>query len=128
VADIDWFKSVNDRFGHHGGDRILQAFSTIAQGELRSIDFIGRYGGDEFLLVLIQTSLAGGRECAERVRRQMEQTSGSHLERNGLVTVSIGVAQYRPGETLDSTLQRADAALYRAKSAGRNRVAEERTD
>lgn len=128
VADVDLFKSVNDRFGHHGGDRILQAFAKIAQGELRSIDLIGRYGGDEFLLVLTQTSLAGGRECAERVRRQMEQTSGSYLEQSGPVTVSIGVAQYRPRETLDSTLQRADAALYRAKSAGRNRVEEERTD
>jgi diguanylate cyclase (GGDEF)-like protein len=122
VADIDQFKNVNDQHGHRGGDVALQAFADVAQGELRSIDFIGRYGGDEFLLVLIQTPLVGARECAERVRRQTELAAGDRLDDNAAFTVSIGVTQYRPGETLERTLQRADDALYRAKSAGRNRV------
>jgi len=128
LADIDSFKGVNDDLGHHSGDLALQAFARIARAELRAIDCIGRYGGDEFLLVLVQTPLAGARECAERVREHMEQTAGLQLERDARVTVSIGVAEYRPGEPLESTLRRADAALYRAKSAGRNRVDEERAD
>jgi diguanylate cyclase (GGDEF)-like protein len=100
----------------------LQAFVRIAQQELRAIDFIGRYGGDEFLMVLTQTSLSGARECAERVRRQMELTDSPGLGGQGQVTVSIGVAQYRAGESLKDTLARADTALYRAKTAGRNSV------
>jgi diguanylate cyclase (GGDEF)-like protein len=125
LVDIDSFKSVNDELGHHAGDLALRAFVGIAQDQLRAIDCIGRYGGDEFLLILVQTSLAGARECAERVRARMEQGSGSERARGGPVTVSIGIAQYRPDETLESTLRRADAALYRAKAAGRNRVEEE---
>jgi diguanylate cyclase (GGDEF)-like protein len=120
IVDIDRFKQVNDSFGHQAGDLTLRAFVAIAQQELRAIDFIGRYGGDEFLMVLTQTPLSGARECAERVCRRMElaHSPGGH-ER---VTVSIGVAQYRAGEALEDTLARADTALYLAKSGGRNRV------
>jgi diguanylate cyclase (GGDEF)-like protein len=128
LADIDWFKRINDSFGHSAGDGVLRTFTNIARGELRSIDFMGRYGGDEFLLVLIQTSLAGARECAERVRRQMELLDPPGLDGDGRVTVSIGLAQYRPGETLDSTFKRADASLYRAKDTGRNRTECEQSD
>lgn len=122
LVDIDLFKNVNDRFGHRAGDLALQTFVKIAQGELRAIDFIGRYGGDEFLMALIQTPLAGARECAERVRKQMELADCPDRSEDCRVTVSIGVAQYRPGELLDETLHRADEALYRAKMTGRNRV------
>jgi len=122
LADIDGFKRANDLLGHHGGDRVLQAFTRIAQEELRALDAIGRYGGDEFVLVLAQTSLAGARECAERVRRRTEEMIATQVDARGRVTVSIGVAEYRPGETLQSVLHRADAALYRAKSGGRNQV------
>jgi len=122
LADIDGFKGANDLLGHHGGDRVLQAFARIAQEELRALDAIGRYGGDEFVLVLAQTSLAGARECAERVRRRTEEMMAAQVNARGRVTVSIGLAEYRPGETLQSVLHRADAALYRAKRGGRNRV------
>jgi diguanylate cyclase (GGDEF)-like protein len=122
LADIDGFKRANDLLGHHGGDRVLQAFTRIAQEELRALDAIGRYGGDEFVLVLAQTSLTGARECAERVRRRTEEMIATQVNARGRVTVSIGVAEYRPGETLQSVLHRADAALYRAKSGGRNQV------
>ena len=122
LVDIDQFKHINDTLGHQAGDLALQSFARVAQHELRAIDFIGRYGGDEFLLVLVQTPLDGARECAERIRRRMATSDCLSPAANRQVTVSIGVSQHRKGEPLEDTLQRADAALYRAKTAGRNRV------
>jgi diguanylate cyclase (GGDEF)-like protein len=122
LADVDRFKDINDTLGHQAGDLALQCFAQIAREELRAIDFIGRYGGDEFLLVLIQTGLDGARECAERIRRRMALSNciGNDTPRH--VTVSIGVTQHRQSESLQDTLQRVDGALYRAKAAGRNRI------
>jgi len=122
MMDIDLFKHVNDTLGHYAGDIVLQTFVAVAQRELRTIDIMGRHGGEEFLVVLPQTSLEGARECAERIRKQTELARAPGAGRGRRITVSIGVAQYRPGERLLSMLQRADAALYRAKAAGRNRV------
>jgi diguanylate cyclase (GGDEF)-like protein len=122
MLDIDRFKHVNDSLGHAAGDEVLRKSVDVALRELRAIDFMGRYGGEEFLLVLTQTGMEGARECVERVRNQTERTefdlSGTHRR----VTVSIGIAQYRPGESMRETLERADAALYRAKAGGRNRI------
>ncbi|MEO8626891.1 MAG: GGDEF domain-containing protein [Betaproteobacteria bacterium] len=125
MMDIDLFKRVNDGLGHHAGDEVLKSFVNVAQGELRAIDFIGRHGGDEFLLVLTQTSLQGALECAERVRQRTELLTMTPSGHPFAITVSIGVAHYRPGEALSDTIQRADEALYRAKSQGRNRVESE---
>jgi len=122
MVDIDLFKNINDSYGHQAGDRVLQTFARIAREELRAIDFIGRYGGDEFLLVLTGTPLEGARECAERIRRRMALLKFFDPAADGPATVSIGATQYVQGEVLLETLQRADAALYRAKTAGRNRV------
>jgi diguanylate cyclase (GGDEF)-like protein len=122
LVDIDLFKNINDAQGHQAGDRVLQTFAKIAREELRAIDFIGRYGGDEFLLVLPGTSREGARECAERIRRRMALLKFFDPAADGLATVSIGTTQYVQGEALQETLQRADAALYRAKTTGRNRV------
>jgi diguanylate cyclase (GGDEF)-like protein len=122
LVDVDQLKDINDTLGHQAGDLALQSVAQIARHELRAIDFIGRYGGDEFLLVLIQTGSDGARECAERIRGRIALTDciGNDLHRR--VTVSSGVTEFRRGESLQDTLQRVDAALYRAKSAGRNRV------
>lgn len=122
VIDVDLFKQVNDTRGHRVGDRVLQTFAKIVQGELRTIDFLGRYGGEEFLLVLTQTGLEGARECAERVREQIEHKTVAVFGSAAGITASIGVTEYRSGEQLGDTVDRADAALYRAKSDGRNRV------
>ena len=122
MMDIDLFKHVNDTLGHYAGDIVLQTFVNAAQRELRSIDIMGRHGGEEFLLILPQTSLEGARECAERIRRQTALAKAPGAGRGRRITVSIGVAQYQIGERILHTLQRADAALYRAKAAGRNRV------
>ena len=100
----------------------LQCFARIAREELRAIDCIGRYGGDEFLLVLAQTTVDGARECAERIRRRVALSDCIGNDTHRQFTVSIGLTQHRPGEALQETLRRADAALYRAKTTGRNRT------
>jgi diguanylate cyclase (GGDEF)-like protein len=125
LVDIDELKDINDTRGHQAGDLALQSVARIARDELRAIDFVGRYGGDEFLLLLIQTGLDGARECAERIRGRiaLSDTIGNDTRRQ--VTVSCGVTQLRQNEPLQDTLQRADAALYRAKTARRNRVESE---
>jgi diguanylate cyclase len=122
MLDIDRFKHVNDSFGHAAGDEVLRQSVDVSQRELRAIDFMGRYGGEEFLLVLTQTGIEGARECAERVRRQTEAAGFTLSGSERHMTVSIGVAEYRPGESTRETLERADAALYRAKAGGRNRI------
>lgn len=118
MLDLDHFKQVNDRHGHQAGDEALRQVAIALAASLRSIDTLGRYGGEEFVLVLPQTSRNGAREKAERVRGAVDLLrTGS-----GQVTVSIGVAGYRPGDSVDTLLARADAALYEAKDSGRNRV------
>ena len=122
LVDIDELKDINDTRGHRAGDLALQSVAQIAREELRAIDFIGRYGGDEFLLVLIQTGLDGARECAERIRGRIALSDSIGNDTRRQVTVSCGVTQLRQNESPQDTLQRVDAALYRAKTAGRNRV------
>jgi diguanylate cyclase (GGDEF)-like protein/PAS domain S-box-containing protein len=119
MLDIDFFKQVNDRRGHAAGDRILAAVADAIRMTLRNIDIAGRYGGEEFLVLLPQTDLPGGRIVAERIRESVENLEPEgHSER---VTVSAGVAAFR-GQTMEKLVEEADANLYVAKRAGRNRV------
>ena len=122
LIDIDKFKDINDTLGHHAGDLALQRLARICREEIRAIDCIGRYGGDEFLLVLTLTGRDGARECVERIRTRIALNDGIGSNVHPELTVSIGVTQHRQSESLQVTLQRADAALYRAKTGGRNRV------
>jgi diguanylate cyclase len=122
LLDIDHFKLVNDTHGHQAGDAILQAVAKCVAGDLRTIDCFGRYGGEEFLMVLPQTPLDGANIKAERVRQKVASLKFPGIGDEFRVTVSIGVAEYHNDESTDDTLQRADKALYRAKDAGRNRV------
>jgi len=122
LMDIDHFKEVNDTHGHQTGDAILQAVArSVAEG-LRAIDCFGRYGGEEFLLVLPQTPLEGAHIKAERVRETIESLTFPDIGDGFRVTVSIGVAEYHRDESTDGTLLRADQALYAAKADGRNNV------
>jgi len=122
LLDLDNLKRVNDILGHQAGDLQLKMVVLAVQRELRNIDYIGRYGGDEFLLVLTQTPLAGARECADRFRRALETLSTNEIGAGLAVTMSVGITEYRVGEGIAQTVTRADAALYRAKSGGRNRI------
>ena len=123
VLDLDPFKRINDTFGHGAGDEVLQRFAGIAEASLRDADYTGRFGGEEFVLVLTQVDCDGARQVAQRLCDSLAGTDFSDVD-PGLqsVTTSIGVAAYRPGEALDDTLARADACLYAAKEGGRNRV------
>ena len=122
VIDLDLFKRYNDEFDHLTGDRVLQAFAQAARDGLRSTDVFGRYGGDEFVQILPHTALAGAMLDAERLRNRIGTLEIPFAPSMGPLTVSVGVAQYRPGETIVQTFARADAALYKAKQVGRNRV------
>jgi len=122
LLDIDHFKQVNDTYGHQAGDVILKAVAQGVAGDLRTIDCFGRYGGEEFLIVLPQTPLDGARIKAERVLARVASLKFPLIGDGFQITVSIGVAEYHNDETTDDTLQRADKALYEAKDAGRNVV------
>ncbi len=122
IMDIDHFKQVNDIYGHQAGDGILRTIAHEVTGSLRNIDCFGRYGGEEFLMVLPQTSIEGAIVKAERVRRQIESLRYPSISESLRVTISIGVAQFRLEEDIEETLSRADRRLYKAKREGRNRV------
>jgi diguanylate cyclase len=122
IVDIDFFKRVNDTLGHTAGDIVLREFAQAVERGKRPTDTFGRYGGEEFMLLLAQTRLEQARLTAERLRQMAEQLPFAGLDPAFRVTISAGVAEHRTGEDWQATIQRADEALYRAKQAGRNRV------
>ncbi len=123
LLDVDDFKRVNDTWGHAAGDHVLQVVADVLRAELREIDLPARYGGEEFAIVLPETDTAGAEDAAERVRAALERrTIGDGRSRPVGVTASLGVAA-ATGGTLDELVAAADGALYRAKAAGKNRVA-----
>jgi diguanylate cyclase (GGDEF)-like protein len=123
--DLDNFKGVNDRYGHEAGNVVLRETAKRCAAYIRSTDLAGRYGGDEFVVVLVGTGEEGAVGVAEKVRVAVEDVGKSMGYPAGVVTASIGVAEYRPTEHRDEdVLVAADRALYRAKAAGRNVIAE----
>lgn len=119
LIDIDYFKSVNDHYGHLVGDELLFQFAQLLQEECRDTDHVGRWGGEEFIILIPNTNLSSAVLMAEKIRETIEGFSFSTV---GSVTVSIGVACYRSGMSEDELFALADKALYRAKHSGRNRV------
>ena len=122
MFDIDHFKAVNDRFGHLVGDQVLTRFTEIATASLRQTDRLGRYGGEEFLLVLRQTPLAAGAAVVERIREAVQGGDWASVQSGLGVSVSVGVTEFQVGDSVESLCSRADAGLYAAKRAGRNQV------
>lgn len=119
IFDLDHFKSINDRFGHNEGDEVLSGVAYLVNKGLRESEIAGRWGGEEFLIILPETSLELAIPVAERLRGTIESHRFSIPER---ITVSIGIAAFNQGDTPHDIIQRADAALYSAKAAGRNCV------
>lgn len=119
LFDVDDFKAVNDRWGHTAGDAVLWELARRVSGVLRDTDELGRWGGEEFLVLASYTDEAGGAELAERIRRSVAEPPFGQV---GTVTVSLGVAGNEPGLSLEALEHRADQALYAAKAAGRNQV------
>ncbi len=119
MIDIDYFKSVNDTFGHQVGDSVLKQFAKILKENIRNTDFIGRWGGEEFLIVCPETSEENATTLALNLRKQIEETL---FEKVGHKTMSVGVAQIKEEMDLDNLINNADKALYFAKENGRNQV------
>ncbi|WP_165795412.1 terpene synthase family protein [Deinococcus koreensis] len=119
LFDLDDFKKINDRHGHAAGDEVLRQTAELMQRELRTTDLLGRWGGEEFLILAVQIDLPYARILAERLCRAL---AAHRMPEVGRVTASFGIATYRTGEGAESLLRRADAALYSAKHAGKNRV------
>jgi diguanylate cyclase (GGDEF)-like protein len=123
MADIDHFKKVNDTYGHLAGDGVLKEVAKRIKNSLRGFDIVGRYGGEEFLLVLNRADLPTARMVAERIRSRIAATPIDLPEALLDVTISMGVATVQPDEDVNSLVERADRALYNAKENGRNQVA-----
>jgi len=124
MFDVDHFKAVNDQFGHPGGDDALRQLADRAVRGVRSIDLVARLGGEEFVVVMPETSLEGAMTVAERLRCAVaaEPFTIQGMGERRPITISVGVAVVQPGDTVDTLLQRADDALYQAKNTGRNKV------
>ena len=123
MADIDHFKRVNDTRGHDAGDKALSHIAAILSETLRMPDKVGRYGGEEFLVIFPHTPMAQARKIAERMHGAVEKSACSVGDEAIKLTVSLGVTQFQKGEDLEQLLSRVDKALYQAKSGGRNVVA-----
>jgi|GEM_PF-621725 len=122
VIDIDLFKKFNDQYGHKAGDRVLRAVAASVQDSLRTSDLVFRYGGEEFVVILSGVQLENAAKLAEKVRKGVEKDYYIDKERKMKVTVSLGVACVKEGDTELSLFERADKALYEAKRKGRNQV------
>jgi diguanylate cyclase (GGDEF)-like protein len=123
LIDLDWFKRINDAYGHPTGDEVLRTFAITMFANVRSIDRFGRYGGEEFLLVLPELSEDSAVRALDRLRAIIAELDWSAFSPGMKVTISAGVATLRPNEGADTFLARADRALYTAKARGRNRIA-----
>ncbi len=122
LIDLDWFKRINDRFGHPTGDEVLRTFAITVFANIRSIDKFGRYGGEEFLLILPETEDDAAQRTLDRLRAIVADLDWSAISSGMSVTISAGITKLQPDDSPDSILARADAALYRAKDLGRNKV------
>ena len=122
LIDLDFFKRVNDLYGHPTGDEVLRTFAITVFANIRTIDRFGRYGGEEFLLLLPDTDEQGATQMLDRLRAIIAELDWSAFSPGMRVTISAGVAELRPNETSDTLLARADSALYAAKAKGRNRI------
>jgi diguanylate cyclase (GGDEF)-like protein len=124
MLDVDHFKAVNDELGHAAGDAVLRQVARTLGEAVRSSDVVARVGGEEFALLFPETGLRAARATAERIRRAMcgQSFVSQGLPRDRRITLSVGLAQQRAGDTLADVMQRADEALYAAKSTGRDRV------
>ncbi len=120
MLDIDHFKEVNDRFGHEAGDRVLKELSEMIRKRIRASDLLARWGGEEFLILLVDTNLRPAVKLAEDLLQQMQAGTFSAI---GRVTASFGIAEHRAGEGVDKLLTRVDNLMYQAKNGGRSRLA-----
>jgi diguanylate cyclase (GGDEF)-like protein len=120
LIDFDHFKKINDELGHDVGDKVLIEGAKVMQKTVRDQDIVARWGGEEFLLLTPRNTLMGATNVADKISKNMSEVLGELIGRR--LTVTIGVAQIKTGETIDACLKRADLALYHGKNRGRNVV------
>ncbi len=121
-VDLDYFKKVNDRFGHATGDEVLKNFARVAEEILREVDCVARIGGEEFVLVMSGTNQHDAVTGAQRIADALKDMHVTRNEPRYRITASVGITQYRAGDTVERMLERADSALYEAKRTGRNKI------
>jgi two-component system, cell cycle response regulator len=122
MIDLDYFKKINDTYGHVVGDFVLRHVGQRIQAAVRDFDKVGRFGGEEFVIIMTNANLELAEVIAERIRKGVMETPLHLKDININVTISLGVAMLKNGERKEALLDRADAAMYEAKKAGRNRV------
>ncbi len=125
MLDIDHFKPINDNFGHQCGDMVIREIGERLRNQLRKYDYAGRYGGEEFFIILPNTNLNQALSIGERFRREIEKTKFQCGDEYIAITVSLGISQYRASESREKWIDRADKAMYKAKQLGRNRACTE---
>jgi diguanylate cyclase (GGDEF)-like protein len=121
-ADLDHFKTINDTYGHHVGDQVLISFSKILRASIREIDYASRFGGEEFVVLLVKTDIDQAVAIAERIRQGIEQFNFNDIAPGLHVTTSIGLANYKEYKSIQETLVTADNRMYHAKDEGRNKI------
>jgi len=122
VCDLDFFKKINDTYGHAAGDKVLSKVGEIFNKTLRGTDFSCRFGGEEFLILLPETNTEDAKLAMEKLRLKIEESPFHFRGERVQITVSIGLSEFVKGDTLDQVFERADQAVYEAKNAGRNRI------
>ena len=122
IIDLDYFKRVNDTYGHFVGDDVLKQVVALIQAHIRGSDCLARFGGEEFAWVYTLTRMEDAHQSADRIRKELSATPIACGDLSIYISISVGLAEYRQGETVADLLRRADQALYIAKSGGRDRV------
>lgn len=122
MIDIDDFKKINDTYGHLVGDKVLQTIAFVLKNNLRATDAVGRYGGEEFLVILPETNIEAAEIVAEKLRKEVAKKAFKYKDQVFKITISIGAAQMKEEDTVESLIQRADEALYISKTSGKNRT------
>ena len=125
VWDIDKFKNVNDTYGHQAGDRVLTVVAKLLSQQIRETDFVARFGGEEFVLLMPETPLDQARKVADNLRNSIEACEFHFKDQRVPVTISCGLAEFNDGDKAETVFDRADRALYKAKHSGRNRCCTE---
>ena len=126
--DLDNFKQINDTFGHHTGDVVLKTFSEILSSSIREIDYAARFGGEEFVCLLVNTDIDNAEKVTERIRESLDKYNFSDIAPSLHATVSVGVSNFKQFNTIQETLMDADNKMYRAKQLGRNKVVSTKDD
>jgi diguanylate cyclase len=121
IFDIDYFKKINDNFGHQAGDRVIKVIGRSIAKRLREVDFFCRYGGEEFVAFMPETDADSALVVLEKLREAIAKAAFNYKNQPMSISISIGLTEFKAGDDLASAFERADKALYRAKANGRNR-------